>query len=149
MRITPQVKLHICQGASRSVDGVAANLAVVNGVMSSAILGLQSGHMAFIDMRKAFDSIPHSCIIGELRARVFLNRSVGKLLRFDGETLFGGERIKMSRGETERSFVTSPLQYAGRHADMHWQFVVGFMLGETKVQTFAFADDVVLFVSTL
>ena len=55
--------------------------------------------MAFIDMRKAFDSVHHSCIIGELRARGVPESLCDYLARYYqyGKTQIGGKRIKVGR----------------------------------------------------
>lgn len=62
-RLTERLLLHHSQKAFRKVDGTAANLPILQTVLSEAKKRVQGLYLAFIDLRKAFDSVAHQTII--------------------------------------------------------------------------------------
>ena len=62
-RLSPVAPLRETQKAFRTVDGTAANLAILDTLLRDARTRLNPLHLAFIDLRKAFDSVSHETII--------------------------------------------------------------------------------------
>ena len=61
--LCPVAPIRATQKAFRKVDGTAANLSVLDTLLRDARSRLKPLHLAFIDLRKAFDSVSHDTII--------------------------------------------------------------------------------------
>ena len=60
------LRLHHSQRAFRAVDDVAANLTVLDCVVSDAKTRYRDVNISFVDLRKAFDSVSHASLLAEL-----------------------------------------------------------------------------------
>jgi hypothetical protein len=146
------------QKAFRSGDGLAENVNVLKTVLKTAQdpKRLRSVYVAFLDVRKAFDSVSHhSILLAAERAgcpaplleyiRNFYATSTTRV-RSDGQS---SERISVRQGVKQGD----PLSCILFNLVIDWALAeldgnIGFKLGSVTVNHLAFADDVVLLAET-
>lgn len=152
-RLAQRLPLHRSQKAFRKVDGTAANLAILQTAMREAKRRVQGLFLAFIDLRKAFDSVAHQTIL-----RVALEAGIPphfcEYLRAyyaQGSTLLYGARIQLVNG-VRQGDPLSPVLFnlivretliRAEGTGVGFRMCSGYLL-----QTLAFADDLVLFASS-
>ena len=140
------------QKAFRKIDGTAANLAISDTMLRDARSRLKPLQVAFIDLRKAFDSVSHDTIV---RAAIRLGVPA---------PLVGYLRVYYQRSST-RLFdsdmvVTNGVRQGGPLSPLLFNAVlheaicaveirmVGYVMNDHHFQVMAFADDMVLVAST-
>ena len=144
------------QKAFRKSDGVAHNLITIQSLMDNHKKQLEPLNAAFLDVKKAFDSVNHSSLfiackrIGvpetTLRYIKQLYYESRTKLRVQGET---SDEIIVKRGIKQGDPLSVPLFLAIMDwavADMDKK--LGVSIGNCKINHLAFADDLVILAST-
>ena len=150
-RLATLAPLPLSQKGFRKEEGCAANLLLVQQALRQAKAGPKSLYMAFIDFKKAFDSVGHPAIaqacvrwgLGERFAKYVAN------VYRQANTGIDGAPVKISRGVMQGDPMSPALfnmTLDGALSALPKE--VGVEIGGTKFQYLAFADDVVLLAST-
>ena len=151
-RPSPVAPMRETQKAFRRVDGTAANLVILDTLLRDARTRLKPLHLAFIDLRKAFDGVGHDTIV---RAAIRLGVPA---------PLVGYLREHYQRSSTRLLdsdvVVTNGVRQGDPLSPLHFNAVldeairaaetrmVGYMMNDHHFQVMAFADDMVLVAST-
>ena len=150
-RVSTHAPLPQSQRGFKREEGCAANIMLVRQAISQAKAAPKSLYMAFLDFKKAFDSVGHPAI-----RKACLRWGLGeKFSNYVGNTLdqavtdFEGAKVPITRGVMQGDPL-SPLLF---NLTLDWALsaapdVVGVELGGTHYRYLAFADDVVLLSSS-
>lgn len=155
-RITKMNLFDVRQRAFISADGIAESTAVISSIMHDSRHKRRQLHIAFLDIRKAFDSVRHSSIMGVLRRRGFTEAFVSYISALYGEAVtyleVDGSKsmpIHPSRGVRQGDPLSAPIfnlimdEILRKIPDS-----VGYEMDGVMVNALAFADDLVLIAST-
>lgn len=139
------------QRAFRRADGTAENLLLLKAIMDDAQLERSEVHIVSIDIRKAFDSVPHDAIIETITnlgcPRPFIKYMdwvydhATTTLEYKGQT----KTVKISRGVIQGDPL-SPIvfNYLMDRALTSLDDNIGYSLKGKRINCMAFADDVIL-----
>ena len=151
-RVELALRLHHSQRAFRAVDGVAANLTVLDCVISDSKTNRRDVNIGFVDLRKAFDSLFHASLLAELGNVGFPPVLLRYLKHYyaHGTTSIGRHFMGIRRGVRQEDPL-SPVLFNtlvdnalsdSRRVD------AGYVLNGEVISSLAFADDVVFIAST-
>lgn len=156
-RLLSVFKIDDSQRAFRSIDGIAANVELLDCLIKDAKRRLRELKLGFIDLKKAFDSVHHDSIVRAAK-RMGTPEPILEYLRSYyalGETELLGARVRMTTG-VRQGDPLSPLLF---NAVIDEALVkakkdfpsTGYRFSdretETRVSSIAFADDLVLVAS--
>ena len=139
------------QMAFRSVDGCAANTAFLMHALQTARTTYRPLCMGFVDLRKAFDTASRKATLKAAK----LKGVPDILLRYlrnamhDAPLLVEGERVETHRGVKQGDPV-SPILFNAL-IDVVLEVLepgVGYSVGDLKVPTLCYADDMVFLANT-
>ena len=144
------------QKGFRPGDGIAQNLSLLDTVLGEARKGREA-HLAFLDIRKAFDSVHHESILkAAVRAGVppplvsYLSEVYkSATTRIKGRGGLLGELLRVTRGVRQGD----PLSSVLFNFVMDWAMsflspAIGVELAGHVLTHLAFADDLVIFAGT-
>jgi hypothetical protein len=144
------------QRAFIAADGAAENVAILDAVISSAHSSLREVHIATLDISKAFNSLSHAAVSEIVRGRGLPDNFglyINHLYR-ESEIVFhvrGGksDRVQPGRG-VRQGDPLSPTIFNLAIDELLAEIPpgVGFRLEGTQVSCLAFADDLVVIVSS-
>ena len=102
-------------GFKRGAEGVFVNIRILQHVITTNVKHFQTMSYAYLDLKKALDSVYHSELVRVL-AKVGVPRKllmlVGSMYRGASVNLQNGESIRIKkRGSSRRSTVSSSLQF--------------------------------------
>jgi hypothetical protein len=151
-RLQRIVPIGTAQKAFRSVDGTAANLTILDTLLRDARNRRRNLSLAFLDLRKAFDSVSHQSIIRAAKAMGFPDHLVAYLRDYyaSGETTLYGTDIRITNG-VRQGDPLSPLLFNAVIDEAIKTITnsgIGYRLNDHLHQVLAFADDLVLVAST-
>ena len=146
------LRLHHSQRTFRAVDGVAANLTVLDCVISDAKTNYRDVNIGFVDLRKAFDSVSHASLLAEL-GNVGFSPTLLKYLEHyyaRGTTAIGKHSMGIRRGVQQGDLLSTVFfnTLVDRALSGSRRVDAGYMLNGEVISSLAFADDVVLIAST-
>ena len=151
-RVELALRLHHSQRAFRAVDGVAANLTVLDCVISDSKTNRRDVNIGFVDLRKAFDSVSHASLLAELGNVGFPPILLRYLKHYyaHGTTSIGRHSMGIRRG-VRQGDPLSPVLFntlVDRALSDSRRVDAGYVLNGEVIRSLAFADDVVLIAST-
>ena len=151
-RLNTLAPLPLSQKGFRKEEGCAANLLLVRQALRHAKAGPRSLYMAFIDFKKAFDSVGHPAI-----AQACDRWGLGAEFRSYVRNIYGQAKTKLDE-ETEATISRGvlqgdPMSPALFNMTLDWALSalpeeVGVEIGGVKRSYLAFADDVLLLATT-
>jgi len=140
------------QKAFLPVDGCGENTVILSAVLANAHKARRPTHLAFLDLAKAFDTVPHTSIIRALRRRCLPEHFI-KIVA----NLYTNATTSISTGleSTEELPIRSGVKQGCPLSPMLFNLVLdelirgigtnnGIALGDSKVAIMAFADDLIL-----
>ena len=144
-RLGSLIELDVMQRGFRNEDGVAGNLVILKRLLRTARSTPSSLYIAFLDFKKAFDSVYHGAIL-ESAARAGLNeRSIKYLASIYNclTTEVFGEKVRVRRGVAQGdplspTLFNLTLQQALRAIPDD----IGVAMDGNNINWIAFADDV-------
>ncbi|CAB0037417.1 unnamed protein product [Trichogramma brassicae] len=138
-------------------DGCAENITVLSTILRDAKSSLKELHVASLDVAKAFDSVSHHAITSTLK-RLGLPSAFVRYIEDAYRNSSTVLTIKRSKSEPIR--VTRGVRQGDPLSSLLFSLVVdrvltslpssvGYHLGEHKIDALAYADDIVLFSSSI
>ena len=151
-RLDGVFNLNETQKAFRAVDGCAANIALLDTLLENAKVKRRDLKLAFVDLRKAFDSVGHLAILRNARRLGCPRHLLGYLRQYyeSGTTLLNGSRLSLRSG-VRQGDPLSPLLFNAVVDEALCKLSrtgYGYELQGHKFQSLAFADDLVLLASS-
>lgn len=136
------------QRAFRPMDGMSANVAILDTLLGDSKRSLRPLHLAFVDLRKAFDSVSHETILRNAKRLGCPEHLLGYLREYyaNGTTEVLGSRMRLTNG-VRQGDPLSPLLFNGVIDEALVALKgtgYGYELNGEKIQCLAFADDLVL-----
>ncbi|KAL7300075.1 hypothetical protein TKK_0007085 [Trichogramma kaykai] len=138
-------------------DGCAENITVLSTILSDAKSSLKELHVVSLDVAKAFDSVSHHAITSTLK-RLGLPSA---FVRYIEDTYRNSSTVlTIKRSKSEPIRVTRGVRQGDPLSSLLFSLVVdrvltslpssvGYHLGEHKIDALAYADDIVLFSSSI
>ncbi len=155
-RLESTLPWHRRQKGFMQGDGIAQNVWMLETIINEAKAKLKPLCLTFVDVKKAFDSVSHDTILVAARRMGVPDPFINYLREFykDSRTVFevSGERSEMvrtTRGVKQGDPLSAYLFNAV--VDMALGSLdtgIGVEVGEIKLNTLAYADDVVLLART-
>ena len=150
-RLTTRAPLRVTQKGFAMEEGVAANLFLIQKNFKQAQTRFDNLFVAFIEFRKAFDSVGHPSLVAATKRWGFppsLTEYVTNLYK-KASTDIMGEQVNITRGVLQGD----PLSPYLFNISLDWVLAglpkgVGITMSDFKVNHIAYADDVALVNST-
>lgn len=141
------IELSTDQRGFRRVDGVMHNISIAKALLTRARSEARPLCLAFLDIRKAFDSVSHESLMAAAKyvgIPPLIRRYIENMYQVAATTV-EGEHIRLKRGVMQGCPLSGllfncVLEYALRAVDPE----LGIEIGGRRVPFFLFADDMVL-----
>lgn len=150
-RLADRMPTSARQKGFKAEEGVSANILILKNLLSQAKKEQKSLFLAYIDFKKAFDSIGHPQLLRILQSSGLDRDSCAYLSSFYDKisTEILGQSFDIKRGVMQGDPI-SPLLFnvALDHALKRLPSGVGATLEGTQIQYLAFADDIVVVATT-
>jgi hypothetical protein len=155
-RLSLSAALSERQKAFVPVDGCGQNTAILSTVIAHSHKAKKPVHIAFLDLAKAFDTVPHTSIIRALRRKALPQNFVAII-----QDLYTDATTSISVGDKSTSTLpmTSGVKQGCPLSPILFNLVLdeliqnigekdGLIVNDSKVAILAFADDLVLISGT-
>ncbi|XP_068213360.1 uncharacterized protein [Palaemon carinicauda] len=146
-RLAERLPSSVRQKGFKAEEGVSSNLLLLKTLIKEAKTESRTLYLAFIDFKKAFDSVSHPALLDTARATGLDENSTQYLKTFYSSisTEVAGVEVDITRGVMQGDPL-SPLLFniALDHALKRLPQGVGATLRGVAIQYIAFADDIVV-----
>lgn len=153
MRLERVVRHVKCQrGLRRGLDGIGANVVALEDILYDARVKRRELRLAIMDVEKAFDRVSHRAIMNIMAGRSWpapIVQYIEAVYRDGTTAIGGGPSLMVARGIRQGDPLSSVLfNIIMDHVLLALPGRVGYNHGAVRVNSLAFADDVVLLASS-
>ena len=151
-RLQPFLSLDESQKAFRQIDGTAANVAILDTLLRDARKNCNDIHIAFVDLKKAFDSVSHDTILRSARSLGLPDQLIGYLEVYyrESHTMLFSNRIDMRNG-VRQGDPLSPVLFNAVIDEGVTSIKaknIGYKMDGHCFSCLGFADDLIMIAST-